>query len=111
MTAETAPGQAGATSGGPAGPGSARQAQRSSLSQRMVWYWIWLAVVRRTLGDQRFQAKAITGAIAVVAFFSVVKNNQVRPVRRAAHWYMVKGEADEIKALRRGREALKSGKR
>ena len=111
MTAETAPGQAGATSGGPAGPGSARPAQRSSLSQRMVWYWIWLAVVKRILGDQSFQAKAITGAIAVVAFVSVVKNNKVRPVRRAIHWYNMKGEVHGMKVLHRARRELKQGKR
>ena len=111
MTVKTAPSRAGAMSRGPAARRPAQQAQRSSLSQRVVWYWIWLAVVKHILGDRRFQAKAITGALGVVAFASVVKNNQARPVRRAAHWYMVKGEADEIKALRRGREALKSGKR
>jgi hypothetical protein len=32
-------------------------------------------------------------------------------VRRAVHWYAVKSEADEIKVLRRGRQALKPGKR
>jgi len=57
MTAETAPGQAWATPGGPAEPGPTR---RPSLPQRMVRYGIWLAVVTRMLGDRHVQETVIT---------------------------------------------------
>ncbi len=77
MTAETAPGQAGA-----AGKG-----QPLSRSDRMARYGIWLAVVIRILGDRRFQASVITGVIGLYALASVIKSNQARPVRRAFHWY------------------------
>lgn len=75
MTAETAPGQAGAT------------ARQPGLPDRMVRYGIWLAVVTRGLGDRRIQANVITGIIGAYALASVIKNNQARPVRRAIHWY------------------------
>ena len=110
MTADTAPGQAGATSGGPDGPGSARP----SVSQRMqgmVRYGIWLAVVTRMLGERRFQASVITGAIRAYALASLIKNNQARPVRRAIHWYNMKGQIDGMKVLHRARRTLKQGKR
>jgi hypothetical protein len=105
MTAETAPGQAWATPGGPAEPGPTR---RPSLPQRMVGYGIWLAVLTRILGDRRFQATVITGTIGAYAMASLLKNNQARPVRRAAGWYESIGGSEE---LHRARRALEPGKR
>ncbi len=104
MTAETAPGQAGATPGGPAEPGPT---QRPGLPQRMVNYGIWLAVGTRMLGDRRFQATVITGAIGAYALASLLKNNQARPVRRVGGWYKRIGE----KELQRAQQALEPGKR
>jgi hypothetical protein len=67
MTAETAPGQAWATPGGPAEPGPTRPGP-----QRIVRYGIWLAVVTRILGDRRFQATVITGAIGTYALATLI---------------------------------------
>ena len=104
MTAETAPGQAWATPGDSVEPGPTRP----GLPQRMVRYGIWLAVVMRILGDRRFQATVITGAIGAYALASLLKNNQARPVRRAGDWYKRIGGSDE---LHRARQALEPGKR
>ena len=93
MTAETAPGQGG-TASGPAGPGTAGNRQRPGLSDRTVRYGIWLAVAIRILGDRRFQASVITGAIGAYALASLAKNNQAQPVRRAIRWY--KREASRL---------------
>ena len=111
MTAETTPGQAGAMTGGPAGPGPEREARSPSLPDRIVRYGIWLAVGARCLGDRRFQASVITGAIGVYALFSVIKNNQARPVRRAIHWYNVEGQIHDAKVIHHTRPAVKPGKR
>jgi hypothetical protein len=86
MTAEKAPGQAGATRG-PAGPGAAGKGQPPSVSDRTVRYGIWVAVVIRILGDRRFQATVITGAIGMYALASLIKNNQAQPMRRVIRWY------------------------
>src|ERR1700689_3606797 len=102
MTAEPAPGQAGATPGGPAEPGST---QRRGGSQRMVSYGIWLAVGTRMLGDRRFQATVITGAIGAYALANLLKNNQARPVRRLGSCYKRIGE----KELQRAQRALEPG--
>ena len=108
MTAETAPGQAWGTPGGLAKAGPARP----SLPDRMARDGIWLAVVTHILlHDRRFQATVITGVIGTYALASAVKNNQARPVRRAVAWYNVRGEVQGMKVLRRGRRALKPGKR
>jgi hypothetical protein len=105
MTAETAPGQAWATPGGPAEPGPT---QRPSLPDRMVRHGIWLAVMTRILGDRRFQASVITGAIGAFALASLVKNNQVRAARRAGAWYKRIGGTEEPHPAR---GALEPGKR
>ena len=68
MTAETAPGQAWATPGGPAEPGPTRPGP----PERIVRYGIWLAVVTRILGDRRFQATVITGAIGAYALATLI---------------------------------------
>jgi hypothetical protein len=86
MTAETAPGQA-RTARGPAGPGTAGNGQPPGLSDRTVRYGIWLAVAIRILGDRRFQATVITGAIGMYALASLMKKNQARAMRRAIRWY------------------------
>jgi hypothetical protein len=105
MTAETAPGQAWATPGGPAEP---RPTRLPSLPQRMVRYGIWLAVGVRILGDRRFQATVITSALGAYALASLIKNNQARPVRRTADWYKRIGDSKE---LQRAGRALEPGKR
>jgi hypothetical protein len=90
MTAETAPGQAWGTPGGPAEPGPAGP----SLPDRMARYGIWLAAITHiVLHDRGFQATVITGVIATYALASVIKNNQARPVRRAVHWYQGKAKS------------------
>ena len=108
MTAKTEPGQAGAPAGGPAEPGPAR----AGLPERMARYGVWVAVLGHiVLHDRRFQASVITRAIGAYALGSVTKNNQARPVRRAMAWYDVQGQAHDVKVLRRGRRALRSGRR
>jgi hypothetical protein len=111
MTGDTAPGQAGATPGGPAGrgPGAA-----SAAAQPLPAHGLVLDLARggeAHPGRPPLPGKAIAGALGVVAFASVVKNNKARSVRRVAHWYMVKSEVQKIEVLHRGRRALKPGKR
>jgi hypothetical protein len=106
MTAKTEPGQAGAPAGGPAEPGPAR----AGLPERMARYGVWVAVLGHiVLHDRRFQASVITRAIGAYALGSVTKNNEARPVRRAVAWYNVQSQAHDVKVLRRGRRALRSG--
>src|SRR5690349_8358773 len=105
MTAETAPGQAGTSPGGPAEPGP-------GLPDRMARYGIWAAVITPIVPrDRRLPATVITGVIGAYALGSVTKNNQARPVRRAVAWYNVQSQAHDVKVLRRGRRALRSGSR
>jgi hypothetical protein len=73
----------------------------------MVRYWIVLATVRHILRDRRFQQSVIMGAIAVVALGQLGRDNQARPVRRAAAWYQGRGVIEE---LARVRDALEPGK-
>jgi hypothetical protein len=78
----------------------------------MARYGTWIAVLTHiVLHDRRFQATVITGAIGAYALGSVTKNNQARPVRRAVAWYNVQAQAQDMKVLRRGRRALRSGRR
>ena len=106
MTVKTALGEARVMPGGPAESGSARQAGRPIIPDRIVRYGIWLAVVTRGLGDRRFQAGVITRAIGAYALGSLIKNNQLRPVRRAAHWYTGLGAG---RKRRRAQRALEPG--
>jgi hypothetical protein len=108
MAVKTASGVARTIPGGPAESGSARRAGWPSPPDRMVKYGIWLAVVTRALGDRRFQAGVITRVIGAYALGSLIKNNQARPVRRAAHWYTGLGDS---KKLHRARQALEPGQR
>ena len=108
MTVEMAPDQAGTSAGGPAEPGPARP----SLPGRLARYGVWVAVITHIfLHDRRFQATVITGVLGAYALGSVTKNNQARPVRRVVAWYNVQGQAHDVKVLRRGRRALRSGRR
>ena len=108
MTAKTAPGLAGVVPGGP----TERRPTRASLPDRMAKYGIWVAVITHiVLRDRRFHATVITGVIGAYALGSVTKNNQARPVRRAVAWYNVQDQAHDVKVLRRGRRALRSGGR
>ena len=61
-----------------------RPVRTPGVRQRMVRYWIVLATVRHILQDRRFQETVIVGAIGVVALAQVGRDNQARPVRRAA---------------------------
>jgi len=47
------------------------------------------------------------GAIGVVALAQVGRDNQARPVRRAASWYKTHGVSHELASVR---EALEPGK-
>jgi len=73
---------------------------------RLIRYWIMLATVTHVLRDRGFQAKVITGAIGAVALAQLGRDNQARPVRRAASWYSKLGVSQE---LARVREALEPG--
>ena len=84
-----------------------RPVRTPGVRQRMVKYWIVLATVRHVLQDRRFQETVIVGAIGVVALAQVGRDNQARPVRRAASWYKTHGVSQE---LARVREALEPGK-
>ncbi len=110
MTAEKAPGQAVATTEGPAGPGPAREARQPSRLDGMVRNGVWLVVAARGLGDRRLQASVITGAIGAYALVSVIKNNQPRPVRRAVEWYNMKGQVHDMRGFHHARRAVKPGK-
>jgi hypothetical protein len=105
MTAETATGQARATPGGQAEPGTTR---RPSLPDRTASYGIWLAVITHiVLHDRRFQAAVVTGIIGAYALASAIKNNQARPVRRAVAWYNVQSQSHDTKMLHRRPRTLK----
>ena len=63
------------------------------------------------LHDRRFQASVITRAIGAYALGNLAKNNQARPLRRVTAWYNLQGQAHDVQVLRRGRRALRSGRR
>ena len=73
---------------------------------RMVRCWIVLATVSHVLRDRGFQAKVITGAIGAVALAQLGRDNQARPVRRAAGWYSKLSISEEVTRVR---EALEEG--
>jgi len=83
-----------------------RPEQARGTRQRMVGYWIMLATVTHVLRDRGFQAKVITGAIGAVALAQLGRDNQARPVRRAAGWYSKLGVSEELAKVR---EALEPG--
>jgi hypothetical protein len=73
-----------------------RPVRKESFRQRMVRYWIMLATVTHVLRDRRFQSKAITVAIGAVALAQLGRDNQARPLRRAASWYSMVGVRQEL---------------
>jgi hypothetical protein len=80
-----------------------RPERAPGFRQRMVRYWIMLATVTHVLRDRRLQAKVITRAIGAVALAQLGRDNEARPVRRAAGWYSKLGVSQD---LARVREAL-----
>jgi hypothetical protein len=70
----------------------------------MVRYWIMLATVTHVLRDRGFQAKVITGALGAVALAQLGRDNQARPVRRAADWYSKLGVKGEVARVREALE-------
>ena len=85
-----------------------RPERAQGLRQRMVRYWIMLATVTHVLRDRRFQAKVITGAIGAVALAQLGRDNQVRPVRRAADFYKKLGVSQDLARVREALEPDKS---
>ena len=73
-----------------------RPVRKESFRQRMVRYWIMLATVTHVLRDRRFQSRAITVAIGAVALAQLGRDNQARPLRRAAGWYSMHGVREEL---------------
>jgi hypothetical protein len=73
-----------------------RPVRTQSFRQRMVGRWIMLATVTEVLRDRRFQEKAITVVIGAVALAQLGRDNQARPVRRAADWYKKLGVSQEL---------------
>lgn len=74
---------------------------------RLVRYWIMLATVAHVLRDRGFQARVITSAIGAVALAQLGRDNQARPVRRAASWYQKLGVSEELAKVR---DALEPGR-
>jgi hypothetical protein len=72
--------------------------------QRMVGRWIMLATVTEVLRDRRFQERVITIAIGAVALAQLGRDNQARPVRRAASWYSKLGVSQEVARVREALE-------
>jgi hypothetical protein len=91
-----------------------RPVRREGFRQRMVRYWIVLATVRHMLRDRRFQAGVITRAIGAVALAQLGRDNQARPLRRAAGWYRQHGIRQElgrvVEALEPGKSSENSGR-
>jgi hypothetical protein len=67
-------------------------------------------VVTRSLGGRRFQARVITRAIGAYALASLIKNNEARPVRRAAAWYERLGDVRDIQKLQARTTCAEAGK-
>jgi hypothetical protein len=108
MTANTTPGQAGASPGPPAEPGPAQP----GLPDRVARYGVWGAVITHILlRDRRFHVSVITGAIGSYALGSVFKSNQARPLRRATAWYNLRGQIHDIEERHHEQPALKPGER
>jgi hypothetical protein len=92
-----------------------RPVRKQSFRQRMVGRWIMLATMTDVLRDRRFQEKAITVVIGAVALAQLGRDNQARPVRRAADWYKKLGVSQELARVHDAVEdaledALKPGK-
>jgi hypothetical protein len=97
-------------------PQPERQVRAQGGYHQMIRYGIVLAAVARALlSDRRFHVTVITGAIGVLALADVIKNNQARPVRRAASWYWRIDDsqtlAGQAQSLHKGRMAIRSSLR
>ena len=107
MTAETA-------------PQPDQQAHAQGTDEQKARYGVLLmALAHVLLRDRRFHVTVITGAIGAVALADLLKNNQARPVRRAASWYRRLGASQELarvqtqarQELTRAGQAMERGKR
>ena len=85
-----------------------RPERAPGFRQRMVRYWIMLATVTHVLRDRRLQAKVITRAIGAVALAQLGRDNEARPVRRAAGWYKKLGVSQDLARVREALEPDKS---
>lgn len=85
-----------------------RPTRPQGVRQRMVRSWILLASAGEVLRDRRFQEKVIMAAIVAAALAELGRDNQARPLRRAATWYRKAGVGHEVARVR---EALEPGKR
>ena len=75
---------------------TAPQPDRQMRAQKMVGYGIMLAAVPyMLLRDHRFHVAVITGVLGAFALADLIKNNEKRPVRRAASWYWKAGASRE----------------
>jgi len=101
-------------------PQPEEQVRTQGGSQAIVRYGIVLAVVVHMLRhDRRFHVAVITSAIGTYALASVIKNNQVRPARRAFRWYaklgaskkLARGHRQARQELARAGQAVEAGKR
>jgi hypothetical protein len=107
MTAETAP-----------RPGWQVRAQ-DSYQQKVRYGIVLAALAHMLLRDRRFHVTVIVSVIGAVALNDLIKNNQARPVRRAASWYNSMGASKELASahprarqeLARAGQTLKAGKR
>jgi len=84
-----------------------RPVRKESFRQRMVRRWIMLATVTDVLRDRRFQDKVITVVIGAVALAQLGRDNQARPVRRAAAWYSKLGVKEELAKVSEALELAK----
>jgi hypothetical protein len=87
--------------------------------EQMIRYGIMVAaVVHMLLRDRRLHVTVITAAIGTYALFSVIKNNQARPMRRTIHWYnelgaskkLARGHQQARQELARAGQALQASK-
>lgn len=75
---------------------------------RLVRYWIMVATVTHVLRDRGFQARVITSVIGAVALARLGRDNQARPVRRAASWYSKLGVSEELARLHASEELARA---
>ena len=82
-------------------PRPERQEREQGGYQRMVGYGVVLAAVPYiVLRDHQFHMAVIMGAVGAVALAGLVKDNDARPVRRAASWYWKLSGSRELARVR-----------
>jgi hypothetical protein len=107
MTAETAP------------QPDWRERAQEGYQQKVRYGIVLAALAHMLLRDRRFHVAVITSAIGAVALADLIKNNQARPVRRAASWYNSVGASKDLarahprarQHLARAGQAMEAGKR